>query len=78
MEQDIKTENEKLYQVCSKAMMRAKIIPRSFMIFLKFTSQTKSCDDSGSQDLRCSVFFVCLITNSNNSQECCCNMFPCK
>lgn len=34
MEQDIKTENEKLYQVCSKAMMRAKIIPRSFMTFL--------------------------------------------
>lgn len=34
MEQDIKTENEKLYQVCSKAMMRAKIIPRSFIIFL--------------------------------------------
>lgn len=34
MEQDIKTENEKLYQVCSKAMTRAKIIPRSFMTFL--------------------------------------------
>ena len=34
MEQDIKTENEKLYQVCSKAMMRAKIIPRSFITFL--------------------------------------------
>jgi len=34
MEQDIKTENEKLYQVCIKAMMRAKIIPRSFIIFL--------------------------------------------
>lgn len=34
MEQDIKTENEKLYQVCSKAMMRAEIVPRLFITFL--------------------------------------------
>lgn len=73
MEQDIKTENEKLYQVCSMGMMRAKIIPRSFIIFLSvfliLLRRRKVAMILAAEIYDVAFFFRMLIANSNNSEE---------